>query len=387
MRVVIVGAGIAGLGAAAGLARGGHEVTVLERRPRVAELGAGIVLWPNALQALEVLGIRDEIRQVAQLSGIGGFRRPDGRWLVRVDGAMFAKRYGQVAAIQRGELLDLLGAAAARGGAQVCTQIHVIGVERDHHGSVVLAGDGRRWDADLVIAADGLRSGVRRRVWPDSPAPRPTGLTAWRWIVDWDTTGLPGDPLSSVTLGAGMEFGIIPLPGRRVYCYASSAHHPDGTVPGPGAYRGWHAPVAALVDAAEPGQMLRHDLFDLPPLGTFVHPDLNLVLIGDAAHAMTPHLGQGAAQGLEDAAHLSHLTQQDHDPAPLLHAYDRARRKRAHAIQKASRHAMSTLAVTHPAAVATRDGVLRALPDHLAWRGLARWTHTDLTDHIHQPHP
>ncbi len=136
-----------------------------------------------------------------------------------------------------------------------------------------------------------MRSVVRRSVWPGAPAPRYAGYTAWRVVT-------PSVPVgeSCESWGAGERFGYAPLSDGRVYCYAA-ANAPEGASDGGLAglrrrFGGWHDPIPALLDAADPGAVLHHDLYELPPLRMFTCG--NVVLAGDAAHAMTPDLGQGA---------------------------------------------------------------------------------------------
>src|SRR6266516_3129869 len=158
MRAIIIGGGIAGLASALALTRGGWQVEVLERAPEFSEVGAGLSLWPNALRALDALGVGERVRGRAVLEGQVGIRDASGRWLSRVDTAGLARRYGLTAMIHRADLLA---------------------VRRD--GTVVHSGGQSR--AGLVVGADGVLSVTRRSVWLNAPAPRYSGYTSWQVVT------------------------------------------------------------------------------------------------------------------------------------------------------------------------------------------------------------
>jgi 2-polyprenyl-6-methoxyphenol hydroxylase-like FAD-dependent oxidoreductase len=170
-------------------------------------------------------------------------------------------------------------------------------------------------------------------------------------------------------VGPGERFGYIPLPDGRVYCYAA-ANTPEGaTDDGLAGLRrrfgGWHDPIPALLAAAEPGGVLHHDLYELPPLQTYTAG--KVVLVGDAAHAMTPNLGQGACQALEDAVVLGHVMASGDGPG----AYDRQRRPRTQMIARRSRRLGVAAQWASPEAVRLRNTALRLLPSSLFARSLA----------------
>jgi 2-polyprenyl-6-methoxyphenol hydroxylase-like FAD-dependent oxidoreductase len=211
MKAIIIGGGIAGLASALALTRRGWEVEVLERAPEFTEVGAGLSLWPNALRALDALGVGEAVRGQAVLTGQAGIRDAAGRWLSRVDTAELARRYGPTAMIHRASLLAVLRAAvpdeALRPG------ITVTAVRPD--GTVAHSGGQAR--ADLVVGADGVRSVTRQSVWPDAPAPRYAGYTSWRVV----TPPVPITELSE-SWGLGERFGYSPLQDGRIYCYATA---------------------------------------------------------------------------------------------------------------------------------------------------------------------
>jgi 2-polyprenyl-6-methoxyphenol hydroxylase-like FAD-dependent oxidoreductase len=358
MKAIIIGGGIAGLASALALTRHGWQVEVFERAPEFTEVGAGLSLWPNALRALDALGVGEGVRGRAMLEGQAGIRDAAGRWLSRTDTADLERRYGPVAMIHRADLLAVLRAAvpeeALRPG------ITVSGVRPD--GTVTHSGGQSR--ADLVVGADGLSSVTRQSVWPEAPAPRYAGYTAWRVVTPPVEVGE-----ASESWGRGERFGYAPLPDGRVYCYAT-ANAPEGA-PGGGLaglrerFGGWHDPIPALLDAAAPDAVLHHDLYDLPPLKTYTAG--NVVLAGDAAHAMTPNLGQGACQALEDAVVLGAIMAS----GAGLDAYDQQRRRRTQMIARRSRRVGAAAQWASPAAVTVRNTALRLLPPASFARSLA----------------
>jgi 2-polyprenyl-6-methoxyphenol hydroxylase-like FAD-dependent oxidoreductase len=358
MKAIIVGGGIGGLASALALIKEGWQVEVLERAPEFTEAGAGLSLWPNALRALDALGVGEPVRGLAALEGQGGIRDAAGRWLSRTDTAELERRYGPVAMIHRADLLAVLRAAVPAGALHPL--VTVTGVRPD--GTVLHSGGESR--ADLVVGADGVRSVTRQSVWPDVPGRRYAGYTSWRTV----SRPVPVAE-SSESWGRGERFGYAPLPDGRVYWFAV-ANAPEGARDDGLAglrrrFGGWHDPIPALLQAADPGAVLHHDLYELPPLKTYSSG--NVVLVGDAAHAMTPNLGQGACQALEDAVVLGNVMAR----ANGLDTYDRQRRPRTQMIARRSRRIGLAAQWASPAAVSLRNTALRLLPSSSLARSLA----------------
>lgn len=358
MKAVIVGGGIGGLAAALALVRHGWEVEILERAPAFAEVGAGLSLWPNGLRALDALGVGEQVRARARLSGQAGIQDASGRWLSRIDTAALERRFGSVAMIHRADLLEVLRAAVPEKSLH-----HGVTVHRVSPGAAVAHSHGES-RADVIVGADGIRSTVRASVWPDAPAPRYAGYTAWRMV----TPPVPVDGISE-SWGPGARFGYAPLPDRRVYCFAvANAREGD---PGPGLaglrrrFSGWHNPIPALLEAATQDAVLHDDLYELPPLRTYTAGQV--VLVGDAAHAMTPNLGQGACQALEDAVVLATSL----DGPGGLAGYDRARRGRTQMITLRSHRIGVAAQWESPVAIGLRNTALRLLPQSSFTRSLA----------------
>ena len=370
MRVAVIGAGIGGLTAACGLAADGHEVVVYEGRDEPGAVGAGLTLFGNAFGALDAIGLGDTGRQVsadAIARMRAGQRAPSGDWLVSMPPAMAPSLRSLHRAELHRALTDALPAGTLRLG-------HTATVASDGQPIVTVEGVEERFD--LVVAADGLRSDARARLGLDRGL-RYAGYTAWRGVT---AAGIDVQDEAGETWGRGRIFGIVPLPDQRVYWFATETTPAGQRVEDERAavrerFGGWHAPIPACIDATPADAVLRHDIHDLARLpATFAKG--RTVLLGDAAHGMTPNLGQGAGQAIEDAATLTLLLRTD-DPDTALARYDRLRHKRTTAIWRQSRQMGKIAQASPPVAAGLRDMLLRATPPALMGRtrqGIQRWT-------------
>ncbi|MGY1747562.1 FAD-dependent monooxygenase [Blastococcus sp. SYSU D00695] len=374
MRVAVVGAGIGGLAVAAGLQRGGAEVVVLERAAHLRPVGSGLSLFGNGLTALDSLGLGPAVRALAGLGAAGlqaGQRRPDGRWLARTPASAVAR----LRVVHRADLHRALAGALC--GDALRTGADVVAVSAD--GEVRL-GDGARERYDLVVAADGIRSRVRAG-WPGDPGLRYAGYSAWRGVTERpvDLRGAAGE-----TWGRGRRFGMAPLRDGRVYWFGVASLPAGVVLPDEHgelvrSFAGWHEPIAELIAATPPREVSRIDVHDLAgPVPTFVRG--RVVLLGDAAHAMTPDLGQGANQALEDAATLVRLAAGiAGDPRPgagavaaVLARYEALRRPRTQALARRARSVGAVAQAAGPLSSRLRDALLRLTPPSALARPLLR---------------
>lgn len=392
---VVVGAGMAGLATAGALARAGWQVTVLERGERVAASPTALVLWANGLRALTALNPDGGWAAITTPLPDGGVRRPDGQWLVPPRG-----RNGAGPAPAVVHLEDLYDALVAGLGDRVDIRTGVtVSTVRVGPGRRPAVGDGRTvHEADLLVAADGIDSPIRRALAPEAAAVG-SGFAAWQAVVPgFRAPRLTGEHAAGgETLGAGYRFVAIPLGERAagrggVYWVATAA---GAARPEPPAtqlallrrwFAGWHAPIGDLLDATRPEDLVPQEVRELRPLPRaygFCSGSGGVVLIGDAAHAMPHHLGQGACLAFEDAATLGSLVA-DAAPGPELcaavEAYSRARRPRTTSVVRQTRRMSAVVQARGRLALRARDAALNQLRPRILGHahGLAAdWTPPD----------
>ncbi|MFI5691025.1 FAD-dependent monooxygenase [Kribbella sp. NPDC051586] len=336
-KAIVVGAGIGGAAAAVALQQSGWQVTVLERAPELGEVGAGISVWPAAVAVLEELGVKG-VEKVSVPSKPAGMRRPDGRWVVS------AAELGVElpVMIHRAQLHDLITAQFGP-AVTVRTGYEVRTVAQDADG-VTVNGE---LHADLVVAADGIRSAVRGALYPQYKGPRYSGFSAYRGIADVDLDDGGGE-----TWGRGQLFGFARLIDGRFYWYGT-VNQPAGATSEPNVFQSWHDPIPKLIAGSE--KVLQNDIYDLTlPLVPFVQG--RIVLLGDAAHAMTPNLGRGACSAIEDAGALARHLQASELPAALT-AYDAERRPATTKLIKRSRSLGRLAQTENPVVCGLRDGL------------------------------
>lgn len=384
---VIVGGGIAGLATALALRRIGWTATVLEREPSFGEVGAGMSQSPNALRALEALGVGERVHATGvPFHGPFDLRLPSGRRLVAAPPGSGSPLLGFHRADLHRILLEAVPPTWLRTGTKVTGL-------RSESGSPVVESSNGELRADLVIGADGANSVVRRTLWPEAEPPGFTGGTVWR--------GIAHAPLERgfMVRGRGVYALAMPVAGGRVYWALACRSERPGT-----RYEDEHAEVSrrivawptdlrSLVEATPASDVLHHDVFDLAPLDRYTNG--RFALLGDAAHLMCPDLAQGAGQALEDAVVLAASLVSVEGVEEGLARYDSERRPHSQwVVAEARKNADQNLSPSrfgHAGLAAVMALVPSSRWARWAERGLSRlweWTPPQLPEsNIWQPSP
>lgn len=361
---IIIGAGVGGLCAAIALRRVGIEATVYERSSRLVEIGAGLSLWANAMKVFDRLGLSREVLDVSVPGTIGDIRTWQGRLLAEIQSERLAKRYGAAhIALHRADLQAVLLRALGEGHVQLgarCT-----GFSQDASGVTARFEDGRVVRGSFLVGADGIHSVVRGQ-FMGNRLPQYAGYTAWRGVTPFEHSTLPPG-IGIETWGRGRRFGITHISRGRVYWFATK-NAPDGEPDGPEGrkadlrvlFRGWHEPIEAIIEATEEEAILRNDIYEHRTLRRW--GEGRVTLLGDAAHAMTPNLGQGACQATEDALVLARCLRREPDVARALRRYEARRIPRTAAVALQSRLFGRFSQLQNSAACALRDNITRLTP-------------------------
>jgi salicylate hydroxylase len=342
LTAAVVGGGIGGLAAAAALTRAGIGVSVYEQAPALGEVGAGVLLGPNSVRLLHRLGLAAAIDTTGGWVGAGStYYRHDGTRVAPVmttDSSGWAAMYG----MHRADLVDVLRRAVPDGGIHVGHR--AVSFEQDGQRGRVTFANGAVAEADVVIAADGIHSALQPFV-TGQATPVFSGSVAYRGVLD--TGRVPWWPprIFQVWMGEGKHVIVFPLRAGRLLnfvCFvpAGKAMRESWSAPGDpdalrAAFDGWAAPVTGLLEQVD--ATFWWGLYDREPLAEWTNG--RLALLGDAAHPMLPHLGQGANQSIEDAFALAAVLRDaaaEDVPAALRH-YAQVRRRRTDVVQQNSR--------------------------------------------------
>jgi len=340
LRVAIVGGGIGGVAAAYALLRRGLVAHVYEQAPALTEVGAGLAVQPNGVRMLRQLGLGAELERWGARWTDPQFRHPDGTLVAPMWPAHLAdgiEMYGMHRADLLQMLVDRLPAGVVR------TAHRCVAFEQDERRALVSFANGEHVEADVVVAADGIHSTLQRYVTEPAP-PRAAGSVAYRGVVSAASVGWPVGAMRN-WLGPGKHFLVYPVRAGELINYVGfvpTDRQTRESWSAPGDRRalarefaGWDPMVEAIIAQVE--TTFWWGLYDREPLTAWTNG--RLTLLGDAAHPMLPHVGQGANQAIEDSVVLAALLSKA-GPASApraLQAYESLRRERTARVQRSAR--------------------------------------------------
>ncbi|SMB91004.1 monooxygenase FAD-binding [Hymenobacter roseosalivarius DSM 11622] len=381
MRFIIVGAGIGGLATALALRQQNHDVQVVEAASELREIGAGVVLGANAMQALDRLGVHDAVQAAGFPITCVSLLDRRGRVLNDIDTTPFTRRIGyDNLAIHRADLQRILLANLPPGVVHLSKTLERF--EEEDNWVTAYFTDGSQVEGQALLGADGIRSRVRRQLLPASQ-PRYAGYTCWRGVIEAQALNLPPGR-STETWGGTGRFGVVPLGNGQVYWFAC-INSPEAQNPRYRAFRladlqrhfaDYHSPIPELLALTTDEQAIWGDIIDLKPLRRFNFG--RVLLLGDAAHATTPNMGQGAGQAVEDAAVLASCLAQAASIESAFQAFDQQRRPRTTRIVRQSWQLGKVAQMERPWLVGLRDAVMRRVPASVNNRQMEFLYETDI---------
>ncbi len=366
-RILIAGAGIGGLALAIALQRNGTTAVIWERAQALREIGAGLLLTPNAVWILKRLGLFDLTCRAGMVVS---------RWEILNRSGKVLQTFRQGGnlpsiSVTRSAFQELLRTALAPEAVLLDHEIRGLKRAAADGSMAVTSARGVTFAADLLVGADGGNSAVRAAA-VDSRMPRVLGYVGWRGLVDHLPIGWEKGRITE-SWGDGGRFGIAPVAGGRTYWYATENSPAGWSVPVEKRkahllkrFQNWHDPVCDLIAATKDGDILLSPISEHRTLRSW-HRE-SVTLLGDAAHLMTPNLGQGAAMALEDAWVLAECLREHGCGGTALLRYEQLRKRRTSLIVWLSRQIGRLIQLQHPAITMARDAALRLTPDWIgAW--------------------
>jgi len=363
--IAIVGAGIGGLTAALMLRQKGFTVSVYEAAPEIKPVGAGIVMANNAMQVFKKLGIQDRIEYAGNKVSVMEITDEQLRPLSMMRPEKFGQQYGVCnIAIHRADLQKILAETFGNENIHLSKRLSSIG---QGNRLKLHFEDNTSATAGVLIGADGIRSVVRQHIL-DGTVIRGSGQVCWRGICK---TGVPEKYRHTAVeaWGRGKRFGFVQLDGEKVYWYAvinKGLLKEQKDIPA--LFTGFHPDLLDMAEKTGMEDIHFSEIADLKPLSRWSAG--NICLLGDAAHATTPNLGQGACQAVEDAYALGVLLSPGNNIENAFRSYEKMRVKKAHAVVSRSRILGQIAHIENGAGRWLRNALMKLTPSSAADRQL-----------------
>ncbi|MBV6643872.1 MAG: FAD-dependent monooxygenase [Cyclobacteriaceae bacterium] len=358
MKAGIIGAGIGGLTTALFLQKTGFEIDIYEQAPELNPVGAGIILANNAMQIYDKLGIREEIELQGHAISAVKITSPKLSPISATSLKYFEKKYGvKNVAIHRGVLQEILLSELAENTLHLGHQL--IGVHELEDKYQLEFSQGHMISTPVVIAADGLNSTIRNAIFPNAKV-RNAKQICWRGVTNFQLPTRFQNQLTEAW-GPGDRFGFVQINKEQVYWYALKKGNSEESIEGylESFKKSYHSLIEEVLEATPTQNIHISPISDLQPIRQWHHH--NICLIGDAAHATTPNLGQGACQAIEDAYVLTECLHQ-HEADEAFCEYQRLRMPKAHQVVNTSWRLGKMAHWRNPLATGLRNALMRSMP-------------------------
>lgn len=358
--ISIIGGGIGGLTTATALLRRGIPIVVYESAPEIRAAGAGIIIANNAMQVFKNLGIDHHITQAGNRISYIKITDQQLKPLSVVSLTKYEQQYGvHNIAIHRGKLQQIL--AHALGYDHIQLNKRLLSITQQSNSFVLQFDDQTHIDTHFLIGADGIKSVVRQQLFPTSYI-RNAQQICWRGLCTLD---LPVHYQHEINeaWGKGKRFGFVKISERQVYWYAVVNRKTTNSLTSerlPSIFADFHRDILDIIVATESSQIIENDIIDLQPIHQWQQK--GVCLLGDAAHATTPNLGQGACQAIEDAYILGKLLDQGKTLEQVFPEYERLRLKKAHDVVQKSWTLGKIAHCENPLLIGLRNFLLRITP-------------------------
>ncbi|MDI9311319.1 MAG: FAD-dependent monooxygenase [Limnohabitans sp.] len=355
----IIGAGIGGLTTALTLKQKGFNVKIYEGATTIKPVGAGIILANNAMQVFQKLGLQEKIEKAGNRISHVNITNQELKNIATTNLSEYEKKYNVYnIAIHRGELQRILVAEIGHENLNLSKRLTKI--EKNELFKLTFE-DNSTLDAKYVIGADGLKSVVRNQLFNESTL-RNANQICWRGICEIDLPEKYQHQLNEAW-GKGKRFGFVRISNKKVYWYAlaNSKYVKANTVNLTTLFIEFHYDILRIILATQKDKMITSAILDLKPINKW--QDENVCLIGDAAHATTPNLGQGACQAIEDAYVLGMLLEQGLPIEKTFVEYENLRRKKAHMIVNTSWSFGKIAQLDNTLGIWLRNLIMKCLPE------------------------
>ncbi|MEE9362462.1 MAG: FAD-dependent monooxygenase [Cellulophaga sp.] len=362
MTIDIIGGGIGGLTTAIALKQKGFTVKVYEQASEIKTVGAGIILANNAMQVYQKLGLKNTIEQKGNAISSINITQSNLKPLSKVDLAYFEKKHKvKNIAIHRGELQKILFEKLQE---DVLLNHELRSVQNTKNGVLLHFKNGFSTKSDILLGADGINSVVRENIFPNTHL-RNTNQICWRGVTTYNLPEKYKHELNEAW-GQGDRFGFVQIEKNKVYWFALKSiktnkkeYHKDKLEE---YFKEYHPEIKNILQATQKKNIHTAEICDLQPIHTW-HKD-TICLLGDAAHATTPNMGQGACQAIEDAYVLAECFAK-YNPKEAFESFQELRISKTHKIVKMSWKLGKIAHLKNPILITIRNQILKLTPAYI----------------------